>query len=206
MRHRTLLTSALRANAAQLSKHHAPPCAVLTSLSRDLSRTRTAQRRSYTSASPTHRRQHPSTATAAPTTTTILPPATTTNALPPSAANPPPTTRPPPLNLPVRAPNSPRPPFLSPANFSHLLATGVAYLKFYKTGLKHIITNTRLLYSKRPDILAARPHPSTRAYLHLRLRWQHDVRRLPLFALILLVCGEFTPLVVLALPGAVPLA
>ena len=45
----------------------------------------------------------------------------------------------------------------------------------------------------------------TRSYLVLHHRWRHDVRRVPLFALILLVCGEFTPLVVLALPGAVPL-
>ncbi|KAG7293782.1 hypothetical protein NEMBOFW57_003839 [Staphylotrichum longicolle] len=136
---------------------------------------------------------------------------TQTHALTPSpspsaTANPPATTRPPPLNLPTRpaeADTSPK------AKFSHLFATGVAYLKFYKTGVKHIYTNTRLLYSsssatKDPELAAARPAPGTRAHFLLRLRWRYDVRRLPLFAVILVVCGEFTPLVVLALPRAVP--
>ena len=124
----------------------------------------------------------------------------------PSAANPPPTTRPPPLTLPPRPPNAPG--FFSSANLSYLVARGVAYLSFYKTGIKHIYANTRLLYPsssssspQNPD----RPYPSTRAHLQLRQRWRHDVRRLPLFALVLLVCGEFTPLVVLALPRIVPL-
>ncbi|KAK4154408.1 hypothetical protein C8A00DRAFT_32837 [Chaetomidium leptoderma] len=115
--------------------------------------------------------------------------------------------QPPPLTLPPALPKDTA--TLSKAKLSHVFASGVAYLKFYKTGIKHIYTNTRLLYSSssttNPDTLAHRPDPSTRAHLHLRLRWRHDVRRLPLFALILVVCGEFTPLVVLALPGAVPL-
>ncbi|KAL2023713.1 hypothetical protein VTK56DRAFT_1427 [Thermocarpiscus australiensis] len=126
--------------------------------------------------------------------TILLPP------LSPQAANPPSTTRPPPLTLPARDPNQ--------SAFKHYLATGMAYLTFYKTGLKHIWTNTRLLYSSSsPDaeLQSLRPYPSTRADLHLRRRWRHDVRRLPLFALVLLVCGEFTPLVVLAVPRIVPL-
>jgi hypothetical protein len=87
----------------------------------------------------------------------------------------------------------------------------MTYVSFYKTGLKHIYTNTRLLYSKKLREGTGEgeelrpPRAGTRAHMHLKLRWSYDVRRLPLFALILIVCGEFTPLVVLALPRAVPL-
>ncbi|KAL2151336.1 hypothetical protein VTH82DRAFT_6434 [Thermothelomyces myriococcoides] len=127
--------------------------------------------------------------------------------LSPEAANPPPTTRPPPLQLPSKP--DPAPPLFSRPGFSHLYATGLAYLKFYKTGLRHVLfTNTRLLFSPDSSSSSAPPPPlpGTRAHLHLRLRWRHDIRRLPLFAVILLVCGELTPLAVLALPRAVPLA
>jgi hypothetical protein len=120
-----------------------------------------------------------------------------------AAANPPSTTRPPPLDLPTRKPET--------STFSHLLATGKAYLTFYKTGLKHIYTNTRLVYALNSGPDAAAPTHATptaggrtRAQLLLLRRWRHDVRRLPLFALLLLVCGEFTPLAVLALPQLVP--
>ncbi|KAK0725395.1 hypothetical protein B0H67DRAFT_570426 [Lasiosphaeris hirsuta] len=110
------------------------------------------------------------------------------------AANPPPTTRPPPLDLPERKPET--------STFSHLFHTGKAYLTFYKNGLKQIYTNHRLLYPKK----ASDPiiEPGTRAYFLLRRRWAHDIRRLPLFAFLLLVCGEFTPLIVLAVPSLVP--
>ncbi|SPQ24744.1 322c427e-17c5-4e44-8448-911f6c5cab2d [Thermothielavioides terrestris] len=79
---------------------------------------------------------------------------------------------------------------------------------FYKTGLSHILTNTRLLFfSSSPSsssIAAMRPEPHTRAFSLLYRRWQHDARRLPLFALMLLVCGELTPFAVLFLPRVVP--
>ncbi|CRK26510.1 hypothetical protein BN1708_004238 [Verticillium longisporum] len=51
--------------------------------------------------------------------------------------NPPASTRPAPLNLPRRDPEA--------STFSHLLATGKAYISFYKTGLKAVFTNRRLL-------------------------------------------------------------
>lgn len=220
MRRSILNGSALCANASKLPKH-AQSCAIVLSLSRELSRTPLPARRSYASASPKPQRQQqqqqpqPSTTTAA-TATSHPSIASTRAAATPSpsaaaaaAANPPPTTRPPQLTLPARPANpdtsDAKPGLLSKQTFSHLFASGMAYLKFYKTGIKHVYTNTRLLYSSSQDILADKPDPSTRAHLHLRLRWQHDVRRLPLFALVLLVCGEFTPFVVLALPGAVPL-
>ncbi|KAK1766435.1 hypothetical protein QBC33DRAFT_588567 [Phialemonium atrogriseum] len=115
--------------------------------------------------------------------------------LSPTAANPPATTRPPPLDLPTRQPET--------STFSHLLATAKAYVAFYKTGLRHIYTNTRLVWSSQPGNTS--PPPGTRAHLLLHERWRHDARRVPLFALMLLVCGEFTPLVVLAVPRIAPL-
>lgn len=131
----------------------------------------------------------------------------------PTAANPPASTRPPPLSLPARDPAA--------STFSHLFATGKAYLTFYKTGFKQIYTNTRLVWSLGsasgipPDTPAPagqpaepptlRPSTTTRSTELLKRRWRHDIRRLPLFALMFIVCGEFTPLVVLALPSVVPL-
>lgn len=131
----------------------------------------------------------------------------------PTAANPPASTRPPPLSLPARDPSA--------STFSHLFATGKAYLTFYKTGFKQIYINTRLVWSLGsasglpPDTPAPpghtaepptlRPAATTRSAELLKRRWRHDIRRLPLFALMFIVCGEFTPLVVLALPGVVPL-
>lgn len=134
--------------------------------------------------------------------------------LSPTAANPPATTRPPPLDLPARDPNQ--------GTFSFYFATGKAYLTFYKTGLKNIYLNTRLVWSLDAAATAtatadtptpgAIAHPpasrpagaTTRSTLLLRRRWRYDVRRLPPFALLLLICGEFTPLVVMALPSMVP--
>lgn len=149
-----------------------------------------------------------------PSTTTheteLSPPRST---LSPTAANPPATTRPAPLNLPTRDPNT--------STFSFYFATGKAYLTFYKTGLKNIYLNTRLVWSLNAASGVPRadtPRPgdittpttiravgsTTRSTLLLRRRWRYDVRRLPLFALLLLVCGEFTPLVVMAMPKLVP--
>ncbi|KAI1757633.1 hypothetical protein F4782DRAFT_479277 [Xylaria castorea] len=143
--------------------------------------------------------------------------------------NPPASTRPPPLDLPVRDPS---------ANlFTHLFRLGKAYTTFYKTGLKAVFTNRRLLRDL-PDtpppglpspatsvrggasaatIAGAAPAPDsalsrsldksanpTRASLLLRARVRHDLARLPLFALIVLVCGEFTPLIVLLFPRVTP--
>lgn len=143
----------------------------------------------------------------------VEPPEKATTPLISSAtANPPPTTRPPPLDLPTRGPNT--------STTSHLFATGKAYLTFYKTGLRHIYINTRLVWSLNtasgipPDHTppgdtaeptTVRAAGTTRSTELLRRRWRHDVRRLPVFALLLLICGEFTPLVVLAMPAVVPI-
>ncbi|KAL2176645.1 uncharacterized protein P884DRAFT_270479 [Thermothelomyces heterothallicus CBS 202.75] len=280
MRRGALLSNALRANASPPSKPRAPSCALAPTCCypKDLvvaTPRQCQRRRNHTSTSPEqHRRQHDpgaatvaaqATSTSTTTTTTaktakttiptagITVPAPHHDVLAPSAAaaNPPPTTRPPPLHLPSKP--DPAPPLFSRPGLSYLYATGVAYLKFYRTALRHVVfTNTRLLYpsssssspssssssspssssssspssssscsppspaspddpqSPTPGEVGADhrrpPLPGTRAHLHLRLRWRHDIRRLPLFALILLVCGELTPLAVLALPRAVPLA
>ncbi|ERT02758.1 hypothetical protein HMPREF1624_01060 [Sporothrix schenckii ATCC 58251] len=125
--------------------------------------------------------------------------AVTAPTLTPSAANPPHTTRPPPLMLPERKPES--------STFSHLLATGKAYLAFYKTGLRYLFANTKLvrgMNANNDTADAVKAGHATRSDLLLRRRWGHDMRRLPLFGLLLLICGEFTPFVVLVFPHVVP--
>ncbi len=137
--------------------------------------------------------------------------------LSPAAANPPYTTRPPPLHLPLAAADA--------STFRRLFDTGKAYLTFYKTGLKYIYINARMLYRDAPGPPAAAatapnksraagvvkqkqkqqqqqqqqqeqqqavavPPRETRAYRLLAARTAHDLRRLPLFGLLLLVCGE----------------
>ncbi|KAM0333264.1 hypothetical protein ACHAQA_001925 [Verticillium albo-atrum] len=124
------------------------------------------------------------------------------------ALNPPASTRPAPLNLPQRDPQA--------STFSHLLATGKAYISFYKTGLKAVFANRRLLREtlaakpeedrQRPSVWTPTVVPAsyTRADWLLLWRVRHDMFRVPLFGLVLLVCGEFTPLVVLMIDGVVP--
>ena len=135
----------------------------------------------------------------------------------PPEANPPASTRPPPLDLPTKGPDT--------SQFTYLFSTGKAYLSFYKAGLKAIITNTKMVYgsapppppppqenkdgssssaSTAPAVPLQLPEKGTRAELVLHHRWRHDIRRLPLFALMLLICGEFTPFVVLVFPSVVP--
>ncbi|KAI1339759.1 hypothetical protein F5Y15DRAFT_68687 [Xylariaceae sp. FL0016] len=128
--------------------------------------------------------------------------------------NPPASTRPPPLDLPARAPDT--------STFSHLFAVGKAYMRFYKTGLSSVLTNRRLLRQLTTPSPKRAPQPTdiptkiyqptspdniqrrTRAFHILRARTIHDLRRLPVFALLILICGEFTPLVVLAFPKLTP--
>ncbi|KAH8156008.1 hypothetical protein CIB48_g12241, partial [Xylaria polymorpha] len=86
--------------------------------------------------------------------------------------NPPASTRPPPLDVPARD--------LSTNLFVYLFRVGKAYTTFYKTGLKAILTNRRL----SRNLPAANP---TRADVLLYRRVRHDLQRLPLFAVILLV-------------------
>ncbi|KAH8165286.1 hypothetical protein CIB48_g2998, partial [Xylaria polymorpha] len=79
----------------------------------------------------------------------------------------------------------------------YLFRVGKAYTTFYKTGLKAILTNRRL----SRNLPAANP---TRADVLLYRRVRHDLQRLPLFAVILLVCGELTPFIILLFPSLSP--
>jgi hypothetical protein len=107
---------------------------------------------------------------------------------------------------------------------------GRAYYTFYKTGLKNVYHNYRASLPIRrslglPVYLPTSPPPApstgpkgtsgavfdtavetlniSRADLQLVRRAAYDVRRMIPFTLILIVCGELTPLVVLALGNAV---
>jgi hypothetical protein len=98
---------------------------------------------------------------------------------------------------------------------SYLYRLGKSYLSFYKTGLKNVWFNYKE-YRKIKERLGSlplndavkyggrdgRPTISRREY-QLCLRTSHDIRKLIPFGLILVICGEFTPLVVLALGSMV---
>ena len=120
--------------------------------------------------------------------------------------NGPATTRPPILETPERAPNQ-------AFFFKYALALGKSYVAFYKAGVKNILTNykatrpiqTRLNQSYKGDLQAAVTGGGlNRQEFQLLTRNWHDVKRVPVFGLVLLVCGEFTPFVVLALSNVVP--
>lgn len=134
-----------------------------------------------------------------------------------SSLNPPTSTLPPPLDLPVRTPEI--------GLFKHLLATGKAYYTFYKAGLKAVIANYRiakqlvegqpphfhrsLQKTPIPSLIFSRPiHPPpahwNRADWVFFRRARHDILRLPLFGLLVLICDELTPFVVYMFAGIVP--
>lgn len=140
--------------------------------------------------------------------------------------NPPPSTRPADLNLPEPVSAS-----AGPADkLKRYVALGRAYLSFYKTGLKNVYHNYRASLPLRRSLglpvylpISPPPAPSTsstnnkttpfreavksqnlsRANFQLVRRAAYDVRRMIPFTLILIVCGEMTPLAVLALGNAV---
>lgn len=125
--------------------------------------------------------------------------------------NAPASTLPPPLNLPPpKQPNQ--------SIFSYYYALGKAYVLFYKSGMGAIYRNWKMTRQVQGRIAAA-PSPQerhaddeallrsgmlSRAEFLLILRTRQDIRKIPLFVLVYLVCGEFTPLVVIALSGMVP--
>ncbi|KAI1370824.1 hypothetical protein F4677DRAFT_341566 [Hypoxylon crocopeplum] len=116
-----------------------------------------------------------------------------------STLNPPASTRPPPLELPTRDPSS--------SLFTYLFRLGKAYTTFYKAGLYAIIVNRRVLSqssSSSPSSSVSVSTFPTRADVLLRARVWHDLSRLPIFGLLVLVFGEFTPLIVLVFPRLTP--
>lgn len=120
--------------------------------------------------------------------------------------NPPAVTRPPPIELPRRRDFESAP--------KYYFELGKSYLKFYKQGLKNVLASRRLLKEKlartpaedRPSIWNPYYVPKTfsRADWVLLWRVRHDMLRLPLFGLMLIVIGEFTVLVVAYVDGVVP--
>lgn len=136
---------------------------------------------------------------------------------PASLLNPPPSTLPPVLTTPTRQAEQSAP--------AYYFALGKSYLSFYKTGIKSVYTNYKLSrpLSSRPlptssvtpgqsqpthsssDQSNASSVPLTRAEWQLLRRSRDDLRRVPIFALVFAICGEFTPLVVVFLgPSVVP--
>ncbi|KAK4179366.1 hypothetical protein QBC36DRAFT_160210, partial [Triangularia setosa] len=111
--------------------------------------------------------------------------------------NPPPTTRPPPFSIPPSDPSLSLP--------RNLLNKGKSILTFYKTGLKSILINRRLhstpLSSLPEDLKPLKPYPDTRAALLLASRLKHDLGRLIPLSLIILICAEMTPVVILWAPN-----
>ncbi|EEP82073.1 predicted protein [Uncinocarpus reesii 1704] len=135
-----------------------------------------------------------------------------------SAVNPPSSTRPAKLELPEKPANS-------SAGLTYYMSLGKAYYTFYKTGLKNVYHNYRaaapirkklgfsgyLPTSLPPRALSGasafeqlvKREGVTRAEFQLLRRSAYDIRRMIPFVMILIVCGEFTPFVVLALGNRV---
>ncbi|KAJ5886370.1 uncharacterized protein N7473_009044 [Penicillium subrubescens] len=104
----------------------------------------------------------------------------------------------------------------TPEKLKRLVAVGRAYLTFYKTGLKNVYHNYRASLPLRrelglPAYLPVSPPRTTkfesllietpetklgRGRFQLVRRSARDVQRMIPFTLILIICGEFTPLIV----------
>ncbi|KAI8276054.1 hypothetical protein K4K60_008122 [Colletotrichum sp. SAR11_57] len=120
------------------------------------------------------------------------------------------TSRPAPLELPERQPDQ--------SKVSHLFAQAKTYINFYKGGLRAVFANRRhiqdVIASKKKTVPGFRepsvfspglvPEGFSRADWVLLWRVRHDILRVPLFGVVLLICGEFTPLIVIFVDGVVP--
>lgn len=153
-----------------------------------------------------------SSSTSTPTRTTTSssqdtpdPLAATSSTHPISRVNGPLSTLPAVLTVPTRQPSQSRP--------GYLFSIGKAYLSFYKTGGKNIWANfktTRPLQDKLDSSFdgslrrAVEQNFLDRTNFQLIHRTRFDLRRVPIFGLVFAICGEFTPLVVLAIPSIVP--
>ncbi|KAK6520457.1 hypothetical protein TWF506_000711 [Arthrobotrys conoides] len=97
--------------------------------------------------------------------------------------------------------------------FSYYFKIGKGYLSFYKTGLKNAAwVNPRLAGPVMSRWRDDRGYAGivqnkwiTRSDLQLLKRNQHDFRRIPLFAVLFTICGEFTPFVVALFSNIVPI-
>ncbi|MCJ1285033.1 hypothetical protein MMC26_004370 [Xylographa opegraphella] len=117
--------------------------------------------------------------------------------------NPPSSTLPPPLVLPIRSDSQSAP--------RYYFSLGRAYLSFYKTGAKAVYSNwqnarrirSRLPADTSPEQALQQGVLSRGEWLLIR-RSNQDIKKVPLFALVFMICGEFTPLVVIFMSGVVP--
>jgi hypothetical protein len=82
--------------------------------------------------------------------------------------------------------------------FKRMLQVGRIYFKFYKNGLHNVILN------HRKGLEYGRLKEQTRSQFQLIGRSKRDFMKLPLFGVILVIFGEFTPLVGLAIPRIFP--
>ncbi|RDW73787.1 hypothetical protein BP5796_07229 [Coleophoma crateriformis] len=123
-----------------------------------------------------------------------------------SRINGPPSTLPAPLDLPQRQPGESFFP-------KYGLKLGKAYLAFYKAGVRNIWGNYKAaklvqstLNSKYDGSLqkAVEAGALSRHDFQLLTRNWFDVKRVPVFALLFMICGEFTPLVVIIVSSVVP--
>ncbi|CAG8950910.1 hypothetical protein HYFRA_00003127 [Hymenoscyphus fraxineus] len=122
---------------------------------------------------------------------------------PKDTVNPPSSTRPASIETPLRKSYTSLP--------QYLFALGKTYATFYKTGVKNIYHNFRAAgaledrtTSHQSIAKAITTGAFTRADYQLVVRSWHDLKRVPLFGLLFIVCGEFTPLIVVAVSSIVP--
>jgi hypothetical protein len=106
-------------------------------------------------------------------------------------------------------------PDVAKAWIQYLWGIGRTYLAFYKAGVKAVFTNQKLARAIIPPHSASGSSGNnnnnnntnttpTRAVRLLRARARHDLMRLPVFGLLLICCGEFTPLVIMLFPRLAP--
>lgn len=116
--------------------------------------------------------------------------------------NPPASTRPPLLELPSRLPEQPA--------YKYYFSVGKTFATFYKTGFKNLYKNFQAAraIAQRLGSTNYEEHVRkgflSRAEWHLVRRQRADALKVPLFALVFICCGEFTPLVAIYFNGAIP--
>lgn len=106
--------------------------------------------------------------------------------------NPPASTLPAPVNLPTKEDYD--------STVKYAWHTGKAYLSFFKTGLKNVWAN----HKTAREIRRTKGDDLTRADFQLLARSRHDMSRLPIFAIILLLLGEWTPAIAPFMAGVFP--
>lgn len=128
-------------------------------------------------------------------------------------------TRPPPLNLP-KAPHPHAWPYKGnwkPGrwDFKYIFSLGKTYAAFYWAGVKQFYGNFKMMYRINNRLSGTSPNAAARYVTvakrisyddyEMITRTRHDMWKCIPFLLVLAVCGEFTPLVIVALgPSVVP--